>query len=68
MAELADAEPAAQAVSPEIERLEAAAKAASQAAYEAYNQPHGQLPPANAAELLTAAAEAAAALAAAKGE
>jgi hypothetical protein len=59
--------PAAPQASGEIQRLEAEAKAASQAAYEAYHPPHGQRPAANAGELLAKASAAAAALAAAKG-
>ncbi|HUR87345.1 MAG TPA: hypothetical protein VMY78_18600, partial [Solirubrobacteraceae bacterium] len=64
----ADAPPAPSAApTGEIQRLEAEAKAASQAAYEAYNPGHGKRPAPNAGELLAKAAQAAAALAAAKG-
>ena len=50
-----------------MQRLEAEAKAAAQAAYEAYNPGHGKMPAGNAGELLAKAAAAAQALAAAKG-
>ena len=63
-------EPAAapsSAGSSEVQRLEAEAKAAAQAAYEAYNPGHGKQPAGNAGELLAKAAQAAQALAAAKG-
>ena len=49
-----------------IAELEVEAKAAADAAYEAYNVGHGRRPAANAGELLAKAAQAAAALAAAK--
>jgi hypothetical protein len=55
------------APSGDIQRLEAEAKAAADAAYEAYNPGHGKQPASNAGELLAKAAQAAAALAAAKG-
>ena len=51
---------------PEIARLEAEAKAAAQAAYDAYNPGHGKPPAANAGELLAAATEAQQRLEAAK--
>jgi hypothetical protein len=51
---------------PEIAALETAAHAASKAAYDAYNLPHGQRPAGNAPGLLAEAAQAAQALAAAK--
>jgi hypothetical protein len=63
---VAAAPPPAPHADPEIASLEAAANAASKAAYDAYNLPHGQRPAANAPGLLAEAAQAAQALAAAK--
>jgi len=51
----------------DIARLEQEAKAAADAAYEAYNRGHGKPPAPNAGELLAAAAAAQQRLAAAKG-
>ena len=48
--------------------MEAEAKAAADAAYEAYNPPHGQRPAPNAGELLKKASEAAQRLAEARGK
>jgi|GEM_PF-4135926 len=71
----APAAPAAAAAPPSppfngggnLAQLQAAAKAAGEAAYQAYNQGHGKRPAANAGELMAKAAQARAALAAAGG-